>query len=229
MVKEPLPPHPPCMRGDPLPVAAVGCPAVLGPLMPPQTGKSNPKPRLNLAFTMFAVLLYRQCPGKTGVQMDASFGSEDNLLSFTQPSPTDHGRTVLNLVFQAAELFSGMEEQVRETEARAQSMRKSAEERVRLADKRIEEAERVRREIVNDARRKLQEASKALTNAQARILATEDQVTALEFRAQSAEANLHEAKQTLLQVEEAIRERLLNEKRSSIEAQHDLASPSENG
>ena len=82
---------------------------------------------------------------------------------------------------------------------------------------------------VNDARRKLQEASKALTNAQARILAAEDQVTALEFRAQSAEANLHEAKQTLLQVEEAIRERLLNEKRPSIEAQHDLASPSENG
>jgi hypothetical protein len=99
----------------------------------------------------------------------------------------------------------------------------------KLAHKRIEDAERVRREIVNDARRKLQEASKALTNAQARILASEDQVTALEFRAQSAEANLHEARQTLLQVEEAIRERLLSEKRSSIETQNDLASPSENG
>ena len=161
--------------------------------------------------------------------MDASFGSKDNLLSFTQSSPTDHGRTVLNFVFHAAEVFSGMEEQVRKTEARAQSMRKSAEERVRLAEKRIEEAERVRGEIVNDARRKLQEASKALTNAQARILATEDQVTALEFRAQSAEANMHEAKQALVQVEEAIRERLLSEKRSSIEAHHDLASASENG
>jgi septin family protein len=103
-------------------------------------------------------------------------------------SPTDHGRTVLKLVFQAAEVFSGMEEHVRETEARAQSMRKSAEERVRLAEKRIEEAERVRHEIVNDAGRKLQEASKALTNAQARIRAAEDQVTAFEFRAQSAEA-----------------------------------------
>jgi len=197
--------------------------------MPPQTGKASPKQRLNLLSTMFPVLLNRQCTGKTGVQMDASFGSKDNLLSFTQSSPTDHGRTVLNLVFQAAEVFSGMEEQVRETEARAQSMRKSAEERVRLAEKRIEEAERVRGEIVNDARRKLQEASKALTNAQARILATEDQVTAFEFRAQSAEANMHEAKQALVQVEEAIRERLLSEKRSSIEIQHDLASPSENG
>ena len=178
---------------------------------------------------MFPVLLNRQCSGKTGVQMDASFGSKDNLLNFTQSSSTDHGRTVLNLVFQAAEVFSGMEEQVRETEARAQSMRKSAEERVRLAEKRIEEAERLRREIVNEARRKLQEASKALTNAQARILASEDQVTALEFRAQSAEANLDEAKQALLQVEEAIRERLLSQKRSGIETPHDLSSRSENG
>ena len=161
--------------------------------------------------------------------MDASFGSKDNLHSFAQSSPTDHGRTVLNLVFQAAEVFSGMEEQVRETEARAQSMRKSAEERERLAEKRVEEAERVRRAIVNDVGRKLQEASKALTNAQARIRAAEDQVTAFEFRAQSAEANLHEAKRALLQVEEAIRERLLSQKPSSIETPHDLVSRSENG
>jgi len=62
----------------------------------------------------------------------------------------------------------------------------------------LKRLKRVRREIVNDARRKLQEASKALTNAQARILAAEDQVTAFEFRAQSAEANLDEAKQALL-------------------------------
>src|ERR1700736_4910378 len=96
--------------------------------------------------------------------MDASFGSEDNLLSFTRSSPSAHGRTVLNLVFQAAEIFSGMEEQLRETEAHAQSMCKSAEE-----------------------------------------------------RAQSAEAQLHDAKQALLLVEEAIRERLLSEKRPSVE------------
>jgi hypothetical protein len=149
--------------------------------------------------------------------MDASFGSEDNLLSFTRSSPSDHGRMVLNLVFQAAEIFSGMEEQLRETEARAQSMCKSAEERVRLAETSIEVAERARREIVNDAGRKLQDASKALTNAQGRIAAAEDKVTALEFRAQSAEAQLHDAKQALLLVEEAIRERLLSEKRPSVE------------
>jgi hypothetical protein len=166
---------------------------------------------------MFPVLLYRQCSEKTAVQMDASFGSKDNLFSLTQSSPSDHGRAVLNLVLQAAEIFSGMEEQVQETEARAQSMCKSAEERVRFAEKRIEAAERARREIVNDVGRKLQEASKALTNAQARIAAAEDKVTASEFRAQSAEAQLHDAKQALLLVEEAIRERLLSEKRSSVE------------
>jgi multidrug resistance efflux pump len=62
-----------------------------------------------------------------------------------------------------------------------------------------------------------------LKNAQARIEAAEDQLTALEFRAQSAEAQLHDAKQALLQVEEAIRERLLSEKPTGVEKQHDLA------
>ncbi len=62
----------------------------------------------------------------------------------------------------------------------------------------LPKSELKKREIVHDAGRKLQEASKALTNARARILAAEDQVTALESRAQSAEANLHEAKQALL-------------------------------
>jgi len=73
--------------------------------------------------------------------MDASFGSKDNLLSFTQSSPADHGRTVLNLVSSGCRSFQWNGRAVRETEARAQSMRKSAEERVRLAEKRIEEAE----------------------------------------------------------------------------------------
>jgi SMC interacting uncharacterized protein involved in chromosome segregation len=148
--------------------------------------------------------------------MNASFGSEDNLLSFTRSLPSDHGRTVLNLVFQAAELFSGMEEQVRATEARAQSVCKSAAERAQLAEERLEVAEKARREVINEAERKLQDASRALTNAEARIAAAEDKVTASEFRAQSVEAQLHEAKQALLLVEEAIRERLLSEKPPSV-------------
>ena len=149
--------------------------------------------------------------------------SEENLLSFTGSSSRDHGSSVLNLVLQAAEIFSGMEATVKETEARAQSIRKSSDEKVRLAEKRIQVAERARREVTDHAERKLHDASKALKQAQARITAAEDLVTALEFRAQSAEAQLHDAKQTLLQVEQAIRERFLNEKLASVGTQHHLA------
>ncbi len=149
--------------------------------------------------------------------MGASFGTEGNLLNFDRSSPSDHGRAVLNLVFQAAELFSGMEEQVRETDARAQSISKDAAEKVKLAEKRTDAAERAQREIINETGRKLQDASNALKNAQACIEAAEDKVTALEFRAQSAEAQLHDAKQALLQVEKTIRERLLHETPSSVE------------
>lgn len=175
-----------------------------------------PKTRINFLFTIDAVLLY---PRTAVVQMDASLNSQENLLNFTRSSPSDHGGTVLNLVLQAAELFSGMEEQVREAEARAQSMCKSAAERAELAEKRLEVAERARREVINEAERKLEDAWEALTNAEARIAAAEDKVTALEFRAQSAEAQLHEAKQALVQVEEAIRERLLNEKKHNVDRQ----------
>jgi hypothetical protein len=148
--------------------------------------------------------------------MNSSFASEDNLLSFTRSLPGDHGRTVLNLVLNAAELFSGMEEQVRAAEARAQSVCKSATERAQIAEKRLGVAERAGLEVINEADRKLQDATKALMSAEARIAATEDKVTALEFRAQSAEALLREAKRELLLVEEAIRKRLLSEKPSTV-------------
>ena len=57
---------------------------------------------------------------KVALQMNATSASQANLLSsLTRSLPEDDGRTVLNLVFHAAELFSGMEEQVRAAEARA--------------------------------------------------------------------------------------------------------------
>ena len=136
-------------------------------------------------------------------------GSETNILSFLRPHPSDQGSTALNLVYQAAEVFNGIEEQARKTEARAQSLCKSAVERLKLAEQRIEVAERARREIIHDAGCRLRDASKALTQAQARIVAAEDQAAASEYRAQAAEARLREAKQELLLVEEAIRDRLL--------------------
>jgi len=138
-----------------------------------------------------------------------SVGRDENVLCFTRPSAPDCGTTALNLVYQAAEVFSSMEDHARETEARAQSLCKSAVERLKLAEKRIESAERARREIIHDADCKLRDASRALKQAQSRIEAAEDQLTAVEFRAQAAEAQAREAKQALALVEEAIRRRLL--------------------
>jgi hypothetical protein len=139
----------------------------------------------------------------------ASISRDENVLSFAPSSAPDCGTTALNLVYQAAEIFSSIEDHARETEARAQSLCKSAVERLKLAEKRIEIAERDRREVINEADCKLRDASNALKHAQSRIVAAEDQLTAVEFRAQAAEAEAREAKQALALVEEAIRRRLL--------------------
>ena len=139
----------------------------------------------------------------------ATVGRNENVLSFARSSSSDCGATALNLVYQAAEVFRGMEDHARETEARAQSLCKSAVERLKAAEKRIEIAERARLEIINEADCKLQDASRALKQAQSRIVSAEDQLTAVEFRAQAAEAEAREAKQSLALVEEAIRRRLL--------------------
>jgi hypothetical protein len=78
----------------------------------------------------------------------ASVRGGENVLSFAGPSVPDSGATALNLVHQAAEVFRSMEDQARETEARAQSLCKSATERLKHAEKRIEAAERARLELI---------------------------------------------------------------------------------
>jgi hypothetical protein len=139
----------------------------------------------------------------------ASLSPDENVLSFARPSVPDSGATALNLVFQAADVFRSIEDHARETEARAQSLCKSALERIRFAEMRTEAAERAQRELITAAECKLQDASRALNQAQSRIEATEDRLTAVEFRAQAAEAEAREARQALALVEEAIRRRLL--------------------
>ena len=139
----------------------------------------------------------------------ASFGRDENVLSFARPPAPDCGTTAINLVHQAAEIFRGIQDHARETEARAQSLCKSAAERLKHAEKRMEAAERARREIISEADYKLQDASRALKQAQSRLEAAEDRLTAVEFRAQAAEAEAREAKEALALVEEAIRRRLL--------------------
>jgi uncharacterized membrane protein YccC len=130
--------------------------------------------------------------------------------SISAPSTAkDYGITALNLVHQAAEIFSGMENHARETEARAQSLCESFAEKLQLAEQQRDAAELARREAVNGLSGKLQEVSRALQQAQSRIVAAEEQAVAAQFRAQAAEAKLYKANQEIAAVEDAIRKRLL--------------------
>jgi hypothetical protein len=133
----------------------------------------------------------------------------ETVLSFVRPPVPTTGAGALDLVYQAAEIFSSIENNAREIEARAQAMCKSAAERLRLAEQRTESAENSLRGVIADADRKLSDASRALTQVELRIAATEDMAAAAEVRAQIAEAEAHEAKQALALVEDAIRRRLL--------------------
>jgi hypothetical protein len=139
----------------------------------------------------------------------ASVQRDDNVLGFPRISTSDAGATALDLVYQAADVFRDMEDRARETAAHAQALCKSAAEKLRHAETRAEAAERAQRELTVTAEHKLQDASRALQQAQSRIEAQQDQLAAFEFRAQAAEAEALESKQTLALVEEAIRRRLL--------------------
>jgi DNA repair exonuclease SbcCD ATPase subunit len=136
-------------------------------------------------------------------------GADENVLSFSPSAPRDYGTTALNLVHQAAEIFSGMENHAREAEARAQAMCKSLADKLQSAEKQRDVSERARREAVHELNAKLQEVSRALQQAQSRIADAEDYATAAEFRAQAAEIQLYKANQELAAVEDAIRKRLL--------------------
>ena len=139
----------------------------------------------------------------------SSAGEDEKVLSFAQSAPKGYSTTALNLVHQAAEIFSGMENHAREAEARAQSMCKSLAEKLQSAEKQRDSSERARREVVHELNSKLQEVSRALQQAQSRIVDAEEYATAAEFRAQAAEIQLYKANQELAAVEEAIRKRLL--------------------
>ena len=92
------------------------------------------------------------------------------------------GTTALSLMQQAAEMFEGIEIMgAQDHEARAQSLCKSATERLRLAEKQRDASERARRELINDFKARLEEMSKAMQRAEKRIVAAEDHALAAEF------------------------------------------------
>ena len=134
---------------------------------------------------------------------------DEKIVSFARQPAKNSSPSALSLVQQAAELFEGMENQARETEARAQSLCKSAAQRLLLAEKQRDAAERARHDVVNEFNGKLEDVTQALDRAQQRVVAAEDHALAAEFRAQAAEAQLYKANQELAAIEEMIRKRLL--------------------
>ncbi len=134
----------------------------------------------------------------------------ENIVSLAaSAAPRKDGATALDLVHQAAEIFKGMENHARETEARAQAVCEDLAEKLQLAEKQRDAAERARRDVVNELNGKLEDVSRALQQAQSRIVGAEERTVAAEYRAQAAEAKLYRANQELAAVEEAIRKRLL--------------------
>jgi hypothetical protein len=133
-----------------------------------------------------------------------------NVYAFPPARPaSDEASAALDLVYQAADIFRGLQDRARETEMRAQSLCKVASEKVRLAEMRAQAAEQAYRDLMNAVDRKLQDASSALEQAQASISVQVDQRTAAEIRTHKAESDARDAKRALVRVEQAIRERLL--------------------
>lgn len=121
----------------------------------------------------------------------ASMRMNEKVLRLSRPSQHDTGAKALDLVYQAADVFRDIEERAQEFRARAEA------------------AEQAQRELIVNAERRLQDVLTALEEANSRLATQQDQLIAVEFRAQSAEAEALEAKQSLALVEEAIRRRLL--------------------
>ena len=134
---------------------------------------------------------------------------DENVVSLVRPPEKAVGASTLDLIYQAAEVFSNMERDTREVESRALAICEDAAERLKLAEQRTEAAEQSLRDVISAADRRLADASKALAEIELRIAAADNRTAAAEARAQVAEKAAREAKQTLVLVEAAIRERLL--------------------
>ena len=133
----------------------------------------------------------------------------ENVVNFVRQPAKNTSPTALSLVQQATELFESMENQARETEARAQSLCKSAAQKLRLAEKQRDAAERARHDVVHELNGKLEDMTQALQRVDKRVVVAEDHALAAEFRAQAAEAQLYKANQELAAIEEMILKRLL--------------------
>jgi chromosome segregation ATPase len=133
-----------------------------------------------------------------------------NILNFprgrTDQRADDGGQSALDLVYQAAELVSGMQEEARRRETRAQTLCRSAVEKLRLAERRVEAAET------------------ALSFSESRLSSAETRLAAAELRAKNAETKARELDKALSRIEEAIRTKLLGETQNFYDQERGAAA-----
>jgi hypothetical protein len=119
-------------------------------------------------------------------------GDGANILSFRRAQPArDQSATPLELVDQAAEVVTGIEDHARQIEARAQFLVKTAIEKIQLLESQVESA------------------SEDLRIAQSRLATAEAQLLNAEQRRETSEARERELEYALSRIEDAIRKRLL--------------------
>jgi ABC-type phosphate transport system auxiliary subunit len=129
---------------------------------------------------------------------DDNSEQDENVLAFpsngTEPAGNGNdGQSAIDLVYKAAEVVSNVHDNARQMEIRAQTLCRSALERLRLAERRAEAAEN------------------ALNITESRMASAEARLSAAELRAKKAETRARELDQALTLIEEAIRTRLLGE------------------
>ena len=129
------------------------------------------------------------------------------------------GEAALDLVDQAAEMIMRIEADAAAVEVRARSLVQDAVEKLQLAESRIQSLEAGRRKAeqrIHEANARAQEAEEGLKEAQSHAAAMEAELCAMEMRVKGAEARADETKQVLVRVEEAIRTRLLDLRRTAF-------------
>ena len=150
-------------------------------------------------------------PPSDGSEAATSADDAGNVLTFPAQPARDDSATALDLIYQAAEMFTGVESRARDIEANARAMCQNAVDKLVDAERRVKAAERARQDIIADVDRRLQEVALALSDAQARSEAADARAAAAETRATAAEAEAQTARRLLAKVEDAIRSRLLGE------------------
>lgn len=116
------------------------------------------------------------------------------------------GQSAIDLVYQAAEVVGNLQDRARQTEIRAQTLCRSALEKLRVAERRTEAAE------------------KALNIAESRVASAEARLSAAELRAKKAETRASELDQALTLIEDAIRSKLLGESPSAYVSRRGVAA-----